>query len=98
MKQTYYLYLHNLSLFYLKLQLKYLVPESTIQHIVDELQVMHSLGQSRLYAKLTAKLETDIQLPHELAQSVADEVFSSYLFQAYSSGPLKSVYVRKKDL
>ena len=38
------LYLKNLALSHLKLQSKYLLPASTIQHITEELQEVHCLG------------------------------------------------------
>ena len=45
-------YLKNLALSYLRLQSKYLLPASTIQHIMEEWQDVHCLGQSFLRHQL----------------------------------------------
>lgn len=41
-------YLESVALFYLKLQCKYLIPASTIQNIIDEMQIVHSIGLSHI--------------------------------------------------
>ena len=58
-QETKDLYLKNLALCYLKLQSKYLLPASTIQRIMEELQVVHCLGQSFLRHQLILKLQQD---------------------------------------
>uniref|UniRef100_A0A3B1IPE7 C2H2-type domain-containing protein n=1 Tax=Astyanax mexicanus TaxID=7994 RepID=A0A3B1IPE7_ASTMX len=50
------LFFNNLTLFYLKLQAKLLLPASAIQTIIEEFQEIHDLGQSHVFAKLTEKL------------------------------------------
>ena len=40
------LYLRNICMFYMKLQGQHLLPVSTIQNIVDEMQNIHELGQT----------------------------------------------------
>lgn len=40
------LYLRNVNLFYTKLQGQFLLPASTIQNFVDEMQNIHELGQT----------------------------------------------------
>lgn len=60
-QETKDLYLKNLALCYLKLQSKYLLPASTIQHIMEELQDVHCLGQSFLRHQLILKLQQDVQ-------------------------------------
>ena len=57
------LYLKSLSLFYLKLQAKYLVPSSTIQHIITDIQDVHKLGQSYLTDKLIERITKHFDLP-----------------------------------
>ena len=39
------LYLRNICMFYIKLQGQHLLPVSTIQNIVEEIQNIHELGQ-----------------------------------------------------
>lgn len=50
------LFVRNVTLFYLKLQAKLLLPESTIQGIVEELQNIHDIGRSYFLSKLKEKL------------------------------------------
>jgi len=50
------LFLRNVTLFYLKRQAKLLLPESTIQGIVEEFQNIHDIGQSYFLSKLREKL------------------------------------------
>ena len=51
------LFLRNISLFYLKLQGQFLLPASTIQNIVEEMQNIHELGQTYTLSKLTSLLK-----------------------------------------
>ena len=50
------LFLKNLSMFYLKLQAKLLLPVSVIQTIFEEVQEVHDVAQSHLFSKLKEKL------------------------------------------
>ncbi|KAG9281964.1 hypothetical protein AMEX_G546, partial [Astyanax mexicanus] len=50
------LFLKNLSLFYLKLQAKLLLPASVIQTIIEEFQDIYDLAQSDVFSKLKQKL------------------------------------------
>ena len=49
-------FLKNLTLFYLKLQAKLLLPASVTQTIIVEFQEIHDLVQSHVFAKLTENL------------------------------------------
>ncbi|KAL7872286.1 hypothetical protein SRHO_G00072690, partial [Serrasalmus rhombeus] len=50
------LFLNSLTLFYLKLQAKLLLPSSVIQTIIEDYQNIHDVSQSNLFHKLTEKL------------------------------------------
>lgn len=50
------LFLKNLTLFYLKLQAKLLLPSSVIQTIIEEVQGIHDLAQAHVFLKLKDKL------------------------------------------
>ncbi len=50
------LFLKNLSMFYLKLQAKLLLPASVIQTIIEEVQEVHDFAQLHLFSKLKEKL------------------------------------------
>ena len=95
-QETKDLYLRNLALFYLKLQSKYLLPASTIQHIMEELQDVHCLGQSFLRHQLILKLQQDADLTGEKIEQIIEDVFQSDMFASCNAGPLRSDYVRKQ--
>ncbi|XP_036442670.1 uncharacterized protein LOC118819121 [Colossoma macropomum] len=50
------LFFKNLTLFYLKLQAKLLLPASVIKTVIEGFEEIHDLGQSHVFAKLTEKL------------------------------------------
>ena len=92
-----HLYLKNLLLFYLKLESKFLVPASPIQHIVEQFEDVHSLGQVLLCRKLLSSLTNDLDIPEDRAKALIDELRSSDLLLACSKGPLRSNYIRKSN-
>ena len=49
-------FMHSISLFYLKLQAKFLLPASTIQSIVEEMEMIHNVGLSVGLTKLSERL------------------------------------------
>ncbi|KAK0156218.1 Zinc finger protein ZXDC [Merluccius polli] len=75
------LYLRNVCLFYAKLQGQYLVPTSTIQMIVEEMQNIHELGQMHTLNKLNSLLQ----------DLVSDEIS-----QTCHTGPMRTAYTRTK--
>ncbi|KAJ8034877.1 hypothetical protein HOLleu_21895 [Holothuria leucospilota] len=89
--------LRALALFYLKLQSKYLLPSSTIQMIIDELQNVTLLGQHLMFDKLKQKLK-DEKLCHDKINDIITEVSGSDFFEAAHSegGPLRSDHIRKE--
>lgn len=50
-------YLRNICLFYLKLQGQMLIPASTTQTIVEEMQNVHELGQAFTMTKVSSFLK-----------------------------------------
>ena len=85
------LFLRNVSLFYLKLQGQFLLPASTIQVIVEEMQNIHELGQTFSLSKLTAMLKNDTSLSDEDITKVCESVS---LFTACHTGPMRTIYSR----
>ncbi len=47
-------YVRNMCLFYLKLQGQLLIPASTIQTIVEEMQNVHELGQAYTITRVSS--------------------------------------------
>ncbi|KAG7472949.1 hypothetical protein JOB18_038124 [Solea senegalensis] len=88
------LFLRNVSLFYLKLQGEFLLPASTIQNTVEEIQNIHELGQTYSLSKLTALLKNDISLSDEDITRVCESVRGSDLFSACHRGPMRTAYSR----
>ena len=90
------LYLRNLSLFYLKIQAKYLIPSSTIQHIIADIQDVHKLGQSYLSQKLCEKITKYFDLPECTVKEIIQEVVSCDLFEKCTEENLRSDHCRSR--
>lgn len=76
----------DLTLFYLKLQTKLLLPSSTIQNILEDYQEIHVISQSHLLFKLKEKL---------VSLSVTDTLQSEDLFRACDTQTLQTDHKRK---
>nr|XP_020467541.1 uncharacterized protein LOC109966765 [Monopterus albus] len=87
-------FLRNLSLFYLKLQGQLLLPASTIQTIVEEMQNVHELGQDYTLSKLRSLLKNDMCLTDDAIVKICDCVKDTDLFSVCHQGPLRTTYSR----
>ena len=87
-------FLRNLCLFYLKLQGQLLLPASTIQTIVEEMQNVHELGQDYTLSKLHSLLKDDMCLTDDVIAKICDCVKDSDLFSVCHQGPLRTTYSR----
>nr|XP_046250889.1 uncharacterized protein LOC124062276 isoform X2 [Scatophagus argus] len=87
-------FLRNVCLFYLKLQGQLLLPASTIQTIVEEMQNMHDLGQDYTLSKLHSLLKNDLSLTDDVVAKICHCVKESDLFSASHQGPLRTTYSR----
>lgn len=90
------LYLRNVSLFYLKLQGKFLLPASTIQNIVEEMQDIHELGQAYTLSRLRSLLKNDTSLSDDDITKVCDSVKGFDLFTECHTGPMRTIYSRNQ--
>lgn len=88
-------YFRNLCLFYLKLQGQLLIPASTIQTIVEEMQTVHELGQVYTLNKLRSVLQS-MTLSDEVVTKICDCIKESDLFSACHRGPLRTTYSRNQ--
>lgn len=91
------LYLRNVSLFYLRLQGQFLLPASTIQNIVEEMQNINELGQTYTLSKLSSLLKNDTSLSDEDITKVCESVKGFDLFTACHTGPMRTPYSRVKS-
>lgn len=92
------LYLRNVSLFYLRLQSQFLLPASTLQNIVEEMQKIHELGQTYTLSKLSSLLKiNDTALSDEDITKVCESVKGFDLFTACHTGPMRTAYSRVKS-
>lgn len=87
-------FLRNICLFYLKLQGQLLLPASTIQTIVEEMQNVHELGQDFTISKLCSLLKDEMSLTDDAVTKICDCVRDSDLFSACHQGPLRTTYSR----
>ena len=89
-------YLRNMCLFYLKLQGQLLIPASTIQTIVEEMQDVHDLGQAYTIIKVSSLLKNDLSLSDEAVTKICDCIKESDLFSASHQGQLRTTYTRNQ--
>lgn len=87
-------FLRNMCMFYLKLQGQLLLPSSTIQIIVEEMQNLHEMGQEYTISKLHTLLRGELSLTDDAIDKVAACVRDSDLFSNSHQGPLRSIYSR----
>ncbi|XP_020562397.2 uncharacterized protein LOC110015774 [Oryzias latipes] len=87
------LYLRNVCMFYIKLQGQHLLPASTIQTIVEEIQNIHELGQMYTLNKLSSLLK-DMSVSDEDIKKICDSVKQSDMFSACHTGPMRTAYSR----
>lgn len=88
------LFLRNVCLFYLKLQGQFLLPASTTQHIVEEIQNIHELGQTFTLSKLTALLKNKTSLSDGDIANICQSVRESDLFTDCHTGPMRTAHSR----
>jgi len=82
-----------MSLFYLKLLGKYLLPPSTIQSIISEFEECHEISQTLLTNKLCSKLEP-LGVAAEVVSEVKNEFLVNDMFANCNNGPLKTAAKR----
>lgn len=87
------LYLRNICMFYMKLQGQHLLPVSTIQNIVEEMQNIHELGQTYTLNRLNLLLK-DMSVSDEDIVKISDTIKQSDLFTACHTGPMRTAYSR----
>lgn len=87
------LYLRNVCLFYIKLQRQLLIPASTIQTIVEEIQNIHEMGHTYTLNRLNLLLK-DLSVSDEEIVKICDTVKDSDLFSACHTGPMRTAYSR----
>lgn len=89
-------YVRNMCLFYLKLQGQLLIPASTIQTIVEEMQNVHELGQAYTITRVSSFLKNDMSLSDEAVSKICDCIKESDLFSACHQGQLRTTYSRNQ--
>lgn len=87
------LYLRNVCMFYLKLQGQHLLPASTIQNIVEEIQNIYELGQTYTLNRLSLLLR-EMSVADEDMVKICDTIKKSDLFTACHTGPMRTAYSR----
>lgn len=80
------LYLRNVCMFYIKLQGQYLLPASTIQNIVEEIQNIHVLGQTYTLNRLNLLLK-EMSVADEDIVKICDTISSLTCSQLATQDP-----------
>ena len=88
------LFLQNLTLLYLKLQAKLLLPASTLQTIIEDFQNAHEIGLSHVLNILSEKLKV-LGIPEATISNTIDELSRGDLLKLYNRGVLSTDYKRK---
>jgi hypothetical protein len=91
-------FLESVALFYLKLEAKFHLPQSSIQEIVTSVCDFHKLSQNELQSQLKKLLQEE-GITNEKIDYIVDDVFNSDLFDMVHdsvTGTLRSNYTRKK--
>jgi hypothetical protein len=91
-------FIHNLALFFLKLQCKYFVPSSTVAIIAEELQNLHKISIENMLKLLKSKLLKDNVPVKKISSIVSDIKLNDVLIAAVNSGDgvLRSAYKRSQ--
>lgn len=84
----------KISLFYLKLQAKLLLPATTIQTIIEGYQDVHDISLTNLLNNLSDKL-TVLGAPEAIINNIMVELRKEDLLAACNSGPLSTDQKRK---
>ena len=91
-------FVNNVALLYLKLQGKYLLPNSTIQVIVDEMANIHNLNFEAMKSHLNKNL-VELDLPQNVVANIVNDLRAKDLFSQVHdarSGVLRSQHTRFK--
>lgn len=89
------LYLRNLCIFYMKLQAKYLIPSSTVQMIVEEMNHLNELGQLHVQKHLELTLINDTSLSESDICGVVRKL-KKYDLHATCSASLSTTHARQQ--
>lgn len=87
-------FLHNLALFYLKMQAKMLLPASTIQCILDGFLHVHSTSMADVFDKLKGKL-SELDIPQTEIEMIIQNLSKEDVFTIYNKGILRSDKTRR---
>lgn len=82
-------FLQSFALFHLKLQAKFLLPASTIQHILEEYNTVYGIGQQHKCAWLQAKL-ISCNVSDDIVAEVVSEFSRNDLLRNHAEGVLRS--------
>lgn len=88
------IFLQNITLFYLKLQAKLLLPATTMQTNIEGYQDVHDISLTNLLNNLSERL-TVLGIPQATIRSIMDEMKREDLFTACNKEPLSTDQKRK---
>lgn len=89
------LYMRNLCMFYMKLQAKYLVPSSTIQMIVEEVNSLNDVCHQYTRNQIQGALQANTNLTESEIKDVLTSLNDTNL-HAYCSPALSTEYLRRQ--
>jgi len=89
-------YVRSLALFFLQLQIKYLLPASTVQKICEEVSVLHDLTHEHAVYNVQKTLESHTELEPALICDIMNDVKQQQSLHQLASTFLQNDYARRK--
>jgi len=87
-------FMNNLAMFYLRMQAKMLLPASTIQTLIEEIQEVHTTGLTHLLSRMHEEL-TKLNVPESDIKRLLDDLSKDNLLKMCNEGVFRTDQTRK---
>ncbi len=87
-------FLNNLAMLYLRMQAKMLLPASTIQTLIEEIQEVHNAGLTHLLSRMHEEL-TKLNVPERDIKRLLDDLSKDNLLKMCNEGVFRTDQTRK---
>ncbi len=87
---------NDLAMFYLQMQAKVLLPASTIQTLIEEIQEVHDTGLTHLLSRMHEEL-TKLNVPKRDIKRLLDDLSKDYLLKKCNEGLFRT-YTRYQNI
>ncbi|KAK0153029.1 hypothetical protein N1851_005294 [Merluccius polli] len=87
-------FMNNLAMFYLRMQAKMLLPASTIQTLIEEMQEVHTSGLTHILSRMHEEL-TKLNVPESDIKRLLDDLSKENLLKMCNEGVFRTDQTRK---